>query len=336
MDSGVELEEVASAEDLECLLCSADAEFVERVEPALAAHSEHVHKVVTGVGLLEAAAAMPQALVALDARLPRMDMGRLVAAMRALPGAGVSPIVLFSDRVADEWLERLREGVISDVVPRSIPGDFLAVRLAMVLAVRERERELERLRERDAAIAATDPATGLHNRAALLPLLFRETDRMQRMKTSLCLILLDVDDFAHWNLRLGGEACDGLLAQIAGRVRRLLRSYDLLGRVGKDEFLAAFPGCSSANGRMLAERIKQEVFAKPFSVVGKLIRISACFAVASSQGRSPVVVLRELDEGMAVAKGEGPGTIRMAAEWRTKAGSVECLSPTSGNDRVAW
>lgn len=320
----------------EFLLATADAELIERAEPALA-QLGRVQTPATAEALLEAVAALPQAVIALDTRLPGIEIGQLLAAVRALPGGAVSPIVLFSDTVTDEWRERLREGVISDLVPISIGREFLAVRLGMVLAAQNRERELERLRERDATVAVTDPLTGVYNRSALLPLLFRETDRVQRMKTSLCLILMDIDDFGHWNVRLGTEACDDLLAQTAGRVRRMLRSYDLLGRIGKDEFLTALPGCSAVNAMTLAERIRQEVFATPFDVSGKAIRLSACFAVASSQGRSPVVVLRELEEGLTVAKQDGPETIRLAAEWlRAKVAPVQFLSPASDEDLVTW
>ena len=77
-------------------------------------------------------------------------------------------------------------------------------------------------------------------------MLFRETDRAQRMNSSMCLVLFDIDDFGHWNSRLGVDACDELLCQVANRTGALLRSYDMLGRPGMDEFLIALPACSPA------------------------------------------------------------------------------------------
>ena len=74
--------------------------------------------------------------------------------------------------------------------------------------------------------AQTDRLTGVYNRETMLAMLFRETDRVQRMKSPLCMILFDIDDFGHWNSRLGAEACDDLLCQVASRTARLLRSYD--------------------------------------------------------------------------------------------------------------
>ena len=68
----------------------------------------------------------------------------------------------------------------------------------------------------------TDRLTGVYTRDAILTTLFRETDRVQRMNTSLCVILFDIDDFGHWNGRLGPAACDDLLVQVTERVGRLL------------------------------------------------------------------------------------------------------------------
>lgn len=141
-------------------------------------------------------------------------------------------------------------------------------------------------------------------------MLFRETDRAQRMKTPLSLLGFDVDDFGHWNAKLGSEACDTLLRGIAGRAGRVFRSYDLLGRSGEDEFLALLPGCTTYEASQLAERLRNEVFADPFHVYDRAVRLSACFGIASSGGRSPVVVLREAELALREAKAAGPETIR--------------------------
>lgn len=157
--------------------------------------------------------------------------------------------------------------------------------------------------------AAIDPQMDLTTRAVLLSILFRETDRVQRMKTPLCLILLGIDDVGHRNLRLGGKVCDDLLCQVVGRVARILRSYDVPGRFGKDEILVMLPGCSASDAMMLAERLSVDVFDEPFQVAGEVIRLSACFGITSSEGRSPIVVLKEAEQALRNAKNAGPGSI---------------------------
>ena len=136
--------------------------------------------------------------------------------------------------------------------------------------------------------------------ATLLSLLFRETDRVQRMGTSLCMILFDIDDFAHWNARLG--ECGVRRPAGAGcvhRVQRLLRSYDLLGGMGGDEFLRCAAGmrhgqCGHA-GRADTRRGRS---ASRFRWRVRRCGFRRALAVAPSQGRSPVVVLRELEEAL--------------------------------------
>ena len=224
------------------------------------------------------------------------------------------PIVLIADTPSEEFKHRLAEGVIDDLLPAETEPEWLLLRVELALRQSARAHELDRLREQSLLDAERDPITGACNRQAMLRLLFRETDRVQRMNTALSFILFDIDDFGHWNSRLDTSACDHLLAKVAERVGRLLRSYDLLGRVGKDEFLVALPGCSALNAGLLAERMRTEVFAEPFDADGRRVRLSACFGVAPSRGRSPVVVLRETEEMLRVAKADGPESIQCAGE----------------------
>ena len=88
----------------------------------------------------------------------------------------------------------------------------------------------------------------------------------------------------------------------------MLRSYDVFGRPGKDEFLVALPGCTQAHAAMMAERLRS-IFSAPFEVDGKAVRLSACFGIADRLGRSPVVVLREAEQALACAQIEGPEAI---------------------------
>jgi len=158
-----------------------------------------------------------------------------------------------------------------------------------------------------------DPLTGLLTRPALLAALFRETDRVQRSKQPLSLVLLAIDDFAHWTSRLTRPGCDTVLQTVAEQISRLLRSYDTFGRSGDHEFLLILPGCSVVNANLLAERLRSEVFSIPIATEKEGVRLSASFGIASSEGRSPIVVLHEAELALRSAQEAGPESIRTFA-----------------------
>lgn len=320
------------------LLASHDPSLLAAMEPLLAASGARVDVVLSAESALSALIAprLPS-LALLDIDLPGMEMKSLLASARSSTGGNRFPIVLISDTVSEEWTSRLAEGILDDLIPRSVANPFWHLRLDLVLRTFHQMRELALLRETSALCDQVDRLTRVYNRPTLLSLLFRETDRVQRLKTPLCVLLLDIDDFGHWNSRLGTEACDDLLCQVVDRTSRQLRSYDLLGRTGNDEFLAILPGCTVVDAVLLAERVRLDVFAAPFHVAGESIRLSACFGIASSEGRSPVVVLREAEQTLQRAKTAGPESIQCPGDCPdTKAGPVAFLSPTSGDELLAW
>jgi GGDEF domain-containing protein len=61
---------------------------------------------------------------------------------------------------------------------------------------------------------------------------------------------------------------------------------------------------------MLAERVRMDVFAYPIPSYGESLRLSACFGIASSQGRSPTVVMREAEMALHRAQEAGPESIQ--------------------------
>ncbi len=320
------------------LLASPQPALLAAIEPVLLRTASRVEVVLSAHAALAALTSpAPPALALLDTTLPGMHIDDLLAATRTAENGRRFPIVLIADTVDTVCLTRLAEGIVDDVVLRSAEPAYWQLRIDRALSAFDNAREIDILRESAALSARTDRLTGALNREALLTALFRETDRVQRLNNSMCLAIFDIDDFGHWNSRLGIDLCDKLLRQAAARANRLLRSYDLLGRLGMDEFLIALPGCNLANGVLFVERLRADVFSMPFHVSGESIRLSACFGMASSHGRSPVVVLREAEEALHLAKASGPESIQVFGEsLRHAHAPVTYLSPSTGDELIAW
>jgi two-component system, cell cycle response regulator len=293
------------------LFASSDARIALTIKELLAAWRCSVQAVTCGTQALERLKGdHPPAIALLDMDLSAPSGVEIAWELGRRPEPRQTWLVMMSARPGPERIRAILECGCDDFM--ALPPD--ATDLRMRLRVAERAHALmEQARKHEADLefhATHDGLTGLWNREALLSLIFQETDRVQRMKTDLCLVLMDLDGFSRVNDDYGYEAGDSVLNGLANRFRRQLRSYDLIGRCGEDEFLMALPGCGRENALALAERIRTTILARPFAVGNEATTLTASFGIAASRGRSPLVVLREAERALEDAKQAGKNCAR--------------------------
>jgi diguanylate cyclase (GGDEF)-like protein len=127
------------------------------------------------------------------------------------------------------------------------------------------------LRFREARqLADLDALTGLHNRRYFHETLAREVARAQRYDRRLALVIFDLDGFKAINDRIGHLAGDGVLAEVAERVRSVVRSADVACRVGGDEFAVILPESTLGDAELLSQRMQAAVAADPIGDAGTL------------------------------------------------------------------
>jgi diguanylate cyclase (GGDEF)-like protein len=119
-------------------------------------------------------------------------------------------------------------------------------------------------------LADLDALTGLHNRRYFHETLGRECARAKRYERKLALIVFDLDDFKAINNRIGHLAGDAVLAELAERVRAVVRSADIACRVGGDEFAVILPECGRRDAELLAERIARAITSRPLATAGTM------------------------------------------------------------------
>jgi diguanylate cyclase (GGDEF)-like protein len=179
----------------------------------------------------------------------------------------------------------------------------LAERVAPAIENARRFREARQL-------ADLDSLTGLHNRRYFHETLGREVDRAQRYQRQLSLVIVDVDGFKEINDKIGHLAGDAVLAEIADRIRQVVRSADIPCRVGGDEFAVIVPEAEVGQARQLVGRIQRAVSAQPIARAGR-VRVSA--GVADIQPNdSPTSLFERGDESLYAAKHAGKGGLAAA------------------------
>jgi diguanylate cyclase (GGDEF)-like protein len=157
------------------------------------------------------------------------------------------------------------------------------------------------------ALADIDGLTHLYNRRVFHETLAREVARARRYDRQLTLVIFDVDDFKAVNERLGHLEGDGVLAEVAERVRGAVRSTDVACRVGGDEFAVVMPESTLDDGIKLSQRLQAAVSGQG---VVHIRRVGISAGVAElregDDGRS---LFERADQALYQAKGEGKGRV---------------------------
>jgi len=310
------------------LVGCADAETSEGLTAILESWHYAVEVATNGAdSLARLTGVTPPAMALLDMDLPGLGGAEIAADLRRRKESRPGWVMLLSRHTSPERVRAAVESGSDDFLRIPVDASDLKVRVRVAERVLALTHQVQRQSAELRYHATHDGLTGLWNREALLSLIFQETDRVQRMRTPLSLMLLDLDDFSRVNHDYGYEAGDRVLMELATRFRRQLRSYDLIGRCGEDEFLLALPGCTLEAAKELAGRIRAGILAKPFAVGHEATTLTASIGVAASLGRSPLIILREAERGLAEAKlggknrvcGDGPevyGAEAVAVEER--------------------
>jgi diguanylate cyclase (GGDEF)-like protein/hemerythrin-like metal-binding protein/PAS domain S-box-containing protein len=125
--------------------------------------------------------------------------------------------------------------------------------------------------------ASTDPLTGAMNRIRIEERARFELMRSDRYGNKLSLLMIDLDHFKKVNDTYGHSAGDKVLKGFCGIARDLLRSIDILGRWGGEEFVALLPETSLAGAKIVAERLRSTIESSEFD---NRIRVTASIGVA--------------------------------------------------------
>jgi len=147
--------------------------------------------------------------------------------------------------------------------------------------------------------ATTDYLTGLPNARSLFVHLAQEVARCRRMKTSLAVLVCDIDGFKQINDSFGHLEGDKLLREFTTRLKDVCRGYDYVARMGGDEFVITAPGLTPDAASDKADRLNRAAIESGRHVCGReLITLSVGMAFCPDDGTDVERLLAEADRRM--------------------------------------
>jgi len=195
------------------------------------------------------------------------------------------------------------------VVLTTVLGLFAAIASVQLVRSyaerRELEHEVGRLRRALAEAerqAMTDGLTGVHNRRVLEDQLERAIRRAERTGGPFTVLMIDVDGLKRVNDRTGHASGDDVLRGVARVASEVIRGYDLVARVGGDEFVVLLHDAGPDQARATAERIRARA-ESAFEASGISRGTTVSIGSASwAAGRAAATLLAEADASMYAAK----------------------------------
>ncbi len=249
--------------------------------------------------------------------LPWMALPAAMVAARFRPQVVIAGLALSVAILLTASFATHPAWAIGDPAPLIATLALLVVLVSIVWALQAAE-----LHHREEAIV--DPLTGLFNRHALVPR-FAELGHQARLtRQPVCLLLCDVDHFKAINDEHGHARGDAALCDIAYELRKRLHSFELVYRLGGEEFLVVLPGVAEQGGRRVAERLRAAIGS--LSPAGVPITVSIGVSAARGERVQYEPLFAAADAALYEAKRAGRNRVAVAVAG---AGAVP-TAPASG------
>jgi diguanylate cyclase (GGDEF)-like protein len=259
----------------------------------------NIELAVDGVTGLEAAKKIKPDLIILDVQMPGIDGYDVCRQLKDNDETAETPVVFVTAQEDDEEEEKGLSIGATDYIRKPFTFGIVLARVKNILKMQEMKKELERL-------AYTDPLTSAFNRRYFLSAAKKEILRSSRYGHSLTLLMVDIDHFKSVNDTYGHDIGDEALKITVTTILKALRSEDILGRFGGEEFIILLPETNAVGAELVAQRIRQVVSEIIINTGQKAVSFTVSVGVAEIKKNETIEEMQKrADEALYKAKENG-------------------------------
>lgn len=264
-----------------------------------------VYMAVNGVGIVESVLSIRPDVILLDVILNDACGYKLCRDLQNNKATADIPVIFITAKSEEEdEAIGLKVGAV-DYIRKPVNTIIALTRISTHVTLKLQADHLR-------SLASLDGLTGVHNRRAFDEMLLRSLAQSHRDKTTVSLIMLDVDFFKQFNDYYGHLEGDRCLKEVAGALERSSRRpFDFLARYGGEEFVCILPDTPFSGAVKVAEVMRASVeglrIPHAKSDVSQWVSISLGVVAYDSQGgeRSAATLLSRADEALYRAKQKG-------------------------------
>ena len=237
---------------------------IDKIVATLRQDNDTVCSVKSGMEAMEQASGQDFDLIVVSLNLRNEDGLRLCSHLRSNERTRSVPILMLA---TEEDMSRVAHGLeigAHDYLMRPIDRNEILARARSQIRRKRFQDRLKANYEISLSMALTDALTGLYNRRYMEVHLQKLLQKNESQKKELCILLLDIDNFKEVNDTYGHGVGDEILKTFAFRLKDNLRSFDLVARLGGEEFVAILPDTTVEMAHFVAERLRRSIAEKPF------------------------------------------------------------------------
>lgn len=278
------------------------------------------YEVVTAENGREAAEKLASAdcprLALIDWMMPELDGPGVCREVRSRHDSRYIYITLLTSKQASEDIVLGLEAGADDYLTKPCNHEELKARLRTGVRILDLEDKLVEAREDMRFRATHDALTSLWNRGVIIADFDRELTRSRRGHSAMSILMCDLDHFKRVNDVYGHLVGDDVLREVSSRLLGAVRSYDMVGRYGGEEFLLLLVDCDTGLAEKKAEEIRSVIAGNAIGTMrGPLFLTASIGTLTSSDWDNSLTtneLLHEADKALYRAKANGRNCVAVA------------------------
>ena len=226
------------------------------------------------------------------------------------------PILLIADPEDRPKVLRGLELGVNDYLTRPIDRNELLARARTNIRQKRYADRLRQSVQQSIEMALYDALTGLNNRRSFERRLPAMIETARQRGAPLTMMIVDIDHFKRVNDTHGHDVGDLVLKGFAAQLQEIVRSGDLLCRLGGEEFVVVTPGCDAAQATWIAERARRTTESREFIIDGAAGAVSITVSIGLAEWRErwdSAELYRRADRALYLSKSAGRNRVTQDA-----------------------